>query len=101
MQLEEWRKVKATYSLIVIPDSVRHVCGHFLCTLKLKQNLVFLGPASEGEKKMDFLAFPRETFKHVLRMHTWPFFSLLSTRAFHLIEAITWQLKEKPQVESH
>lgn len=51
MQLEKWRKVKATYSLIVIPDSVRHVCGHFLCTLKLKQNLVLHGPASEGEKK--------------------------------------------------
>lgn len=101
MQLEKWRKVKATYSLIVIPDSVRHVCGHFLCTLKLKQNLVLHGPASEGGKKMDFLAFPREILQCVLRMHTWPFFSLLSTRAFLLIEAITWQLKEEPQVESH
>ena len=51
MQLEEWRKVKATYSLIIIPDSIRHVCSHFLCTLKLKQNLVLHGPASEGQKK--------------------------------------------------
>ena len=50
---------------------------------------------------MDFLAFPREILQHVLRMHTWPFFSLLSACAFLLIEAITWQLKEKPQVESH
>lgn len=53
------------------------------------------------EKKMDFLAFPRELLKHVLRMHTWPFFSLLSTHGFLLIEAITWQLKEKSQVEPH
>lgn len=36
---------------------VRHVCGHFLCTLKLKQNLVLHGPASEGEKN-GFLSIP-------------------------------------------
>lgn len=28
------RKVPVTYGLIVIPDGIRHICLHFLCTLK-------------------------------------------------------------------
>lgn len=39
------RKLKATYSLIIVPDGIRHICHHFLCTLKLKQNIVLHGPS--------------------------------------------------------
>lgn len=96
--LEELRKVKATYSLIIVPDSIRHICRHFLCTLKLKQNIVLCDSASEGDK-MDFLALPREFLNRILREHKWPFFSLLSNRAFLLTgitEAIICNTRENP-----
>lgn len=93
------RKVKATYSLVIIPDGIGHISHHFLCTLKLKQTVVLHGPVSEGYK-MDFLAFPRELLNHMLREQKQPVFSLLSNRAFLLIGiigAITWKPKEKSQ----
>lgn len=92
-------KVKATYSLIIVPDGIGHICCHFLCTLKLKQNVVLHGAAAEGDK-MNFLAFPRKLLNHILREHKQPFFPLLPNRAFLLIgiiEAITWKHKEKSQ----
>ena len=73
--LRSLRKVKATYSLIIVPDGIGYISHHFLCTLKLKQNIIPCGTVSEGNK-MDFLAFPMELLNHILREHKHPFFSL-------------------------
>lgn len=48
--LKSLRKVNATYSLIIVPDGIRHIGRHFFCTLKLKQNIALHGPASERDQ---------------------------------------------------
>ena len=88
------RKSCATYSLIIVPDGIRHIGHHFLCSLKLKQNSDLHGPAAE-RSKVNVLAF---FTMRILREHKWPLLALLSNRAFlvtGIIEAITQQPKKK------
>lgn len=95
--LKSLRKVSATYSLIIIPDSIRHIGHHFFCTLKWKQNILLHGPASERDQ-IHFPAFPRELLYHISRVNKWHFLALLSNHAFLLMgimNTITEQQQEK------